>query len=120
MAEESESAQRRGQVLSELAALQQVLSSSDPFIASVAFADDAALVVLGGAGEDRRARLPLTASRHDWHRALAGGGVLAAPREGPATGLPPDGFSPARAQYAGLLADLGEHAAGLSYRRHPR
>ncbi len=120
MAEQSESAQARGRVLSELAALQQALVSSAPFIASVAFADDAAVVVLGGVAEDQRARLPLTASRDDWHRALAGGGgVLAVPREGPATGFPPDESSPARAQYAGLLEDLGEQAAGLSYRQHP-
>ncbi|SNQ50500.1 hypothetical protein FRACA_4710002 [Frankia canadensis] len=118
MAEESESAQARGWVLSELAALQHALLSSDPFIASVAFTDDTVLVVLRGA-EDRRATLPLTASRHDWHRALAGGGMLAVPREGPATGFPPDESSPPRAQYAELLHDLGEQAAGLSYRHHP-
>jgi len=110
------SARARGMALSELAALQRGLMLSDPFIASVTFPGAEALVVLGGPGEQRRAQLGLSASRDDWHRALAASGNLAPPVEGPATGLPADETTPARAQYAEMLHDLGEHAEGLSYR----
>jgi hypothetical protein len=84
------SARARGMALSELAALQRGLMLSDPFIASVTFPGAEALVVLGGPGEQRRAQLGLlSASRDDWHRALAASGNLAPPVEGRPPACPP-------------------------------
>jgi hypothetical protein len=108
-------AHAQGPLLCELAALLRGIGLGDPYLADVSFdLADGAYVTLG-APAGPAVYLPLTATRFDCHRALAVGRELPPPDPEPIIGFPPDETDPPREQFAELVHDLGNHAAGVAY-----